>query len=162
MERRRQGGQDPAVSERMIPLRLADQAVAACEAELQKLRAENAELKKAMFSGGYANVAQVVAADKARQQLNRRVAKRKPATSDALTTKRKPKTPSMTQGWRKMSTAPLGVSIEVRFAGTGADIRHRTVTVTLDDVGFWISKTYWSRFTNHGHDRLDSWRPLSK
>jgi cell division protein FtsB len=29
----------------MIPLRLADQAVAACEAELQKLRAENAWLK---------------------------------------------------------------------------------------------------------------------
>jgi hypothetical protein len=29
----------------MIPLRLADQAVAACEAELQKLRAENALLK---------------------------------------------------------------------------------------------------------------------
>ena len=33
------------MSERMIPLRLADQAVAACEAELQKLRAENALLK---------------------------------------------------------------------------------------------------------------------
>ena len=33
------------MSERMIPLRLADQAVAACEAELQKLRAENARFK---------------------------------------------------------------------------------------------------------------------
>ena len=153
----------------MIPLRLADQAVAACEAEIEKLRAENAELKKSLEkanrligSGGYETVAQVVAVDKARQQLNRRVAKQKPATSDASTTKRKPKTPSMTQGWRKMSTATLGVPIEVRFAGTGADIRHRTVTVTLDEVGFWISKTYWSRFTNHGHDRLDSWRPISK
>ena len=150
------------MSERMIPLRLADQAVAACEAEIEKLRAENAELKKAMFSGGYANVAQVVAADKARQSLARRVAKRKPATSDVLTPKRKPKTPSMTQGWRKMSTAPLGVPIEIRFAGTGADIRHRTVTATLDEFGFWISKTYWARSAIQGHDRLDSWRPLSK
>lgn len=150
------------MSGRMIPLRLADQAVAACEAEIEKLRAENAELKKAMFSGGYANVAQVVAADKARQSLARRVAKRKPATSDVSTPKRKPKTPSMTQGWRKMSTAPLGIPIEVRFAGTGADIRHRTVTVTLDEFGFWISKTYWARSAIQGHDRLDSWRPLSK
>lgn len=150
------------MSERMIPLRLADQAVAACEAEIEKLRAENAELKKAMFSGGYANVAQVVAADKARQSLARRVAKQKPATSDASTQKRKPKTPSMTQGWRKMSTAPLGTPIEVRFAGTGADIRHRTVTVTLDEFGFWISKTYWARSAIQGHDRLDSWRPISK
>jgi len=153
----------------MIPLRLADQAVAACEAELQKLRAENVALKKSLEkanrligSGGYETVDQVIAVDKARQQLARRVAKQKPATSDALTTKRKPKTPSTTQGWRKMSTAPLGVSIEVRFAGTGADIRHRAVTVTMDEVGFWISKTYWSRFTTHGHDRLDTWRPLSK
>ena len=147
----------------MIPLRLADQAVAACEAEIEKLRAENAELKKAMFSGGYANVAQVVAADKARQSLARRVAKRKPATSDALTPKRKPKTPSTThKGWRKMSTAPLGTPIEVRFAGTGADIRHRTVTVTLDEFGFWIGKTYWARSAIYGHDRLDDWRPLSK
>lgn len=157
------------MSGRMIPLRLADQAVAACEAEIEKLRAENAELKKAIekangliVSGGYANIAQVVAADKARQSLARRVAKRKPATSDVSTPKRKPKTPSMTQGWRKMSTAPLGIPIEVRFAGTGADIRHRTVTVTLDEFGFWISKTYWARSAIQGHDRLDSWRPLSK
>jgi len=142
------------VKERMIPLRLADQAVAACEAELQKLRAENAALKKSLEkanqligSGGYETVDQVIAVDKARQQLARRVAKSKPAA----------KTP---QGWRKMSSAPLGVPIEVRFAGTGADIRHRTVTVTLDEVGFWISKTYWSRFTTQGHDRLDDWRPL--
>ena len=142
------------MKERMIPLRLADQAVAACEAELQKLRAENAALKKSLEkanqligSGGYETVDQVIAVDKARQQLASRVAKRKPAA----------KTP---QGWRKMSTAPLGIPIEVRFAGTGADIRHRTVTVTLDEVGFWISKTYWSRFTTQGHDRLDDWRPL--
>jgi len=31
----------------MIPLRIADQAVAACEAEIQKLRKENARLRKA-------------------------------------------------------------------------------------------------------------------
>jgi len=30
---------------KMIPLHVADQAVAACEAEIQKLRAENARLK---------------------------------------------------------------------------------------------------------------------
>lgn len=64
--------------------------------------------------------------------------------------------------WRKMSTAPLGTPIEVRFAGCGADIRWRTVTATLDEFGFWISKTYWARFTAYGHDRLDDWRPLSK
>ena len=89
-----------------------------------------------------------------------RAAKSKPATSDALTAKRKPKTPS--KAWRKMSTAPLGTPIEVRFAGCGTDIRWRTVTVTLDEFGFWISKTYWARFTPGGHDRLDDWRPLSK
>ena len=32
---------------RMIPLHIADQAVAACEAEIQKLREENARLRKA-------------------------------------------------------------------------------------------------------------------
>ena len=32
---------------RMIPLHIADQAVAACEAEIQKLREENARLTKA-------------------------------------------------------------------------------------------------------------------
>ena len=32
-------------NERMIPILLADQAVAACEAELQKFRADNARLK---------------------------------------------------------------------------------------------------------------------
>jgi chromosome segregation ATPase len=32
-------------NERMIPIRPADQAVAACEAELQRFRAENARLK---------------------------------------------------------------------------------------------------------------------
>ncbi len=35
------------MSERTIPLRLADQAVAACEAEIQKLREENARLREA-------------------------------------------------------------------------------------------------------------------
>jgi hypothetical protein len=30
----------------MIPLSIADQAVAACEAEIQKLRAKNVALKK--------------------------------------------------------------------------------------------------------------------
>ncbi len=32
---------------RMIPLHIADQAVAACDAEIQKLREENARLKAA-------------------------------------------------------------------------------------------------------------------
>lgn len=32
---------------RMIPLHVADQAVAACEAEIQKLRDENSRLRKA-------------------------------------------------------------------------------------------------------------------
>jgi hypothetical protein len=32
---------------RMIPLHVCDQAVAACEAEIQKLREENARLRKA-------------------------------------------------------------------------------------------------------------------
>ena len=32
---------------KMIPLHIADQAVAACEAEIQKLREENARLRKA-------------------------------------------------------------------------------------------------------------------
>jgi len=32
---------------KMIPLHIADQAVAACEAEIQKLRKENARLKAA-------------------------------------------------------------------------------------------------------------------
>jgi hypothetical protein len=32
---------------KMIPLHIADQAVAACEAEIQKLREENARLTKA-------------------------------------------------------------------------------------------------------------------
>ena len=35
------------MSERTIPLRVADMAVAACEAEIQKLREENARLRKA-------------------------------------------------------------------------------------------------------------------
>ena len=33
------------MSKKMIPLHVADQAVAACEAEIQKLREENARLK---------------------------------------------------------------------------------------------------------------------
>ena len=37
----------PKQSERTIPLRIADLAVAACEAEIQKLREENARLRKA-------------------------------------------------------------------------------------------------------------------
>lgn len=35
------------MSKKMIPLHVADQAVAACEAEIQKLRAENARLRLA-------------------------------------------------------------------------------------------------------------------
>lgn len=121
-------------------------------------------LSSLMMSAGFETVEQVVAADKAREQIAssilKRAAKSKPATSDALTAKKKPKTPS--KAWRKMSTAPLNTPIEVRFAGIGADIRWRTVTATLDECGFWINKTYWARFNAYGHDRLDDWRPLSK
>lgn len=109
-----------------------------------------------MMSAGFQSSDQVVAADKARESvvtnILKRAAKSKPAA----------KTNPKTRGWRKMSTAPLGTPIEVRFAGVGADIRWRTVTATLDEHGFWLGKTYWARFTTFGHDRLDDWRPLSK
>jgi len=141
------------VKERMIPLRLADQAVAACEAELQKLRAENVALKKSLEkanqligSGGYETVDQVIAVDKARQQLARRVAKRKPAA----------KTP---QGWRKMSSVPHGVRIEVKLTTDGTAVSPAIPTV-VDDFGFYIDKVYWARFAPDMTDRLAAWRPL--
>lgn len=130
-----------------IPLHIADQAVAACEAEIQKLREENARLK--------AEVERLTVCKSGADQLKakvKRAAKSKPAA----------KTTHKTRGWRKMSTAPLGTPIEVRFAGVGADIRWRTVTATLDEHGFWIGKVYWARWTADGKDRLDDWRPLSK
>ena len=116
------------MSERMIPLRLADQAVAACEAELQKLRAENAALKKALDSKG------------------RRSAKSKPAV----------KTP---HGWRKMSSVPHDVEVEVKFTTDGT-ISSPAVKVRVDDFGFYIDKVYWARFAPDGTDRLAAWRPL--
>ena len=82
----------------------------------------------------------------------KRAAKSKPAA----------KTTPKARGWRKMSTAPLGTPIEVRFAGVRADIRWRTVTAKLDEHGLWIGKVYWARFNALGQDRLDDWRPLSK
>lgn len=139
--------------ERMIPLRLADQAVAACEAELQKLRAENVALKKALeksngliASGGYETVAQVIAVDKARESLARRVAKSKPAA----------KTP---QGWRKMSSVPHDVEVEVKFTTDGT-ISSPAVKARVDAQGFYIGKVYWARHTPAGLDRLAAWRPL--
>lgn len=95
-------------------------------------------------------------------QLDPSLYKAKPPRARAAKSKPAAKTTPKTRGWRKMSTAPLGTPIEVRFAGVGADIRWRTVTATLDEHGFWIGKTYWARFTTFGHDRLDDWRPLSK
>jgi hypothetical protein len=141
------------MKERMIPLRLADQAVAACEAELQKLRAENVALKKSLEkanqligSGGYETVDQVIAVDKAREAVASRVAKRKPAT----------KTP---QGWRKMSSVPHGVEVEVKFTTDGT-ISSPAVKARVDDHGFYIDKVYWARFAPDGTDRLAAWRPL--
>lgn len=122
-----------------------------------------------MMSAGFQSSDQVVAFDKAREQVHaniiKRAAKFKPATSDALTPKTKPKTPSMTRkagGWRKMSTAPLGTPIEVRFKTDGTSFSNRTVTATLDEHGLWIGKVYWARWTAEGKDRLDDWRPISK
>lgn len=116
------------MKERMIPLRLADQAVAACEAELQKLRAENAALKKALDSKG------------------RRAAKSKPAA----------KAP---QGWRKMSSVPHGVRIEVKFTTDGT-ISSPAVKARVDDFGFYLGKVYWARYAPDMTDRLAAWRPL--
>jgi hypothetical protein len=137
----------------MIPLRLADQAVAACEAELQKLRAENAALKKSLekangliASGGYETVDQVIAVDKAREAVGRRVAKSKPAA----------KTP---QGWRKMSSVPHGVRIEVKLT-TDLTAVSPAIQTVVDDFGFYIGKVYWARFAPDGTDRLAAWRPL--
>lgn len=109
-----------------------------------------------VMSSGFHSSDQVVAFDKAREQVHANILKRAAKSKPAA------KTTPKARGWRKMSTAPLGTPIEVRFAGVGADIRWRTVTATLDEHGFWIGKTYWARFTTFGHDRLDDWRPLSK
>lgn len=107
-------------------------------------------------SGGYETVEQVVVVDKAREQVHanilKRAAKSKPAS----------KTTPNARGWRKMSTAPLGTPIEVRFKTDGTSFSDRTVTATLDEHGLWIGKVYWARWTADGHDRLDDWRPLSK
>ena len=116
------------MKERMIPLRLADQAVAACEAELQKLRAENAALKKALDSKG------------------RRSAKRKPAA----------KTP---QGWRKMSSVPHDVEVEVKLTTEGTT-SSLVAKARVDAHGFYLGKVYWARFAPDGTARLAAWRPL--
>ena len=141
------------MKERMIPLRLADQAVAACEAELQKLRAENAALKKSLekasrliASGGYETVDQVIAVDKAREAVGRISAKRKPAA----------KTP---QGWRKMSSVPHDVEVEVKFTTDGI-ILSPALKARVDAHGFYLGKVYWARFAPDGTDRLAAWRPI--
>jgi hypothetical protein len=130
------------VKERMIPLRLADQAVAACEAELQKLRAENAALKKALSD--HAN--SIHSEFKACLKKNRLSAKRKPAA----------KTP---QGWRKMSSVPHDVEVEVKFTTDGI-ILSPALKARVDAHGFYIGKVYWARFAPDGTDRLAAWRPL--
>lgn len=137
----------------MIPLRLADQAVAACEAELQKLRAENAALKKSLekangliASGGYETVDQVIAVDKAREAVGRLSVKRKPAAKT-------------TRGWRKMSSVPHDVEVEVKFTTDGT-ISSPAVKARVDDFGFYLGKVYWARYAADMTDRLAAWRPL--
>jgi len=141
------------VKERMIPLSIADQAVAACEAEIQKLRAKNVALKKSLekanrliASGGYETVDQVIAVDKAREAVGRLSAKRKPAAKT-------------TQGWRKMSSVPHDVEVEVKFTTDGI-ILSPALKARVDDFGFYLGKVYWARYAPDMTDRLAAWRPL--
>ena len=109
-----------------------------------------------MMSAGFQSSDQVVAFDKAKEQVHANILKRAAKSKPAA------KTTPKARGWRKMSTAPLGTPIEVRFKTDGTSFSNRTVTATLDKFGLWIGKIYWARWTADGKDRLDNWRPLSK
>ena len=95
-------------------------------------------------------------------QLDPAIYKAKPPRARAAKSKPAAKTTPKARGWRKMSTAPLGTPIEVRFKTDGTSFADRTVTAKLDEHGLWIGKVYWARFNALGQDRLDDWRHLSK
>ena len=63
------------------------------------------------------------------------------------------------QGWRKMSSVPHDVEVEVKFTTDGT-ISSPAVKARVDAHGFYLGKVYWARFAPDGTDRLAAWRPL--
>lgn len=61
--------------------------------------------------------------------------------------------------WRRMSTVPHDVTIEVRLTTDGTAVSP-AIRTKVDDYGFYINRVYWARFSPDGRDRLAAWRPI--